>query len=126
MSVAFFKGGTHEILGEDLLLEHFGDSELSSAFHLEPFELLDLVVEIKDDVSFLEHLGVVLLDVQLSCLLFLFGCWNHHSFIWSVYLEENCHLFSSTVTPLFGRLQPLILFIGVFVVNKVIEYITRI
>lgn len=126
MFVAFFKGGTHEILWEYFLLENFGDSELSSAFHLESFELLDFVVEVEDHVSFLEHLRVVLLDVQLSCFLFLFSCRDHHGFVWSVDLEENSHLFSSTVTPLFFRLQPLILIIGIFVVDKVVEYVAGI
>ena len=117
MFVAFFKGGAHEILWENFLLENFGDSELASAFHLESFEFLDFVVEVEHHVSFLEHLRIVLLDVQLGSLLFLFSCRNHHGFVGSVNLEENCHLFSTTVTPLLCRLQPLILVIGIFVVN---------
>jgi len=46
-SVAF------EILRKDLLLKDLGYPKFSSPFDLEPFELFDLSIEIKDHISLL-------------------------------------------------------------------------
>ena len=124
--IALFQSRPQEILRKDLLLEHFGDPQFSSSLHLEPFELFDLVVEVEDHVSLLEKLGVVLLDVQLSGLLLLFGCGDHHRLVGAVYLEEDGHFLAVAVFPFFGVLQPLVLIIRIFVVNEVVEDVARI
>lgn len=126
MLIALFQSSAHEILRKDLLLEHFGDPQFSSSLHLEPFELLDLVIEVEDHVSFLEHLGVVLLDIELSGLLLLLGCGDHHSLVWSIDFEENGHFLAVAVFPFFGIFQPLVLLICVFVVDEMVEDVTRI
>lgn len=100
--IAFGKRAPHEILREDLFLEDLGDPQLSPSLHLEPFELLDLIVEIEDHVPLLQHLRVVLLDVQLRGLLLLLGRGDHHCLVRSVDLEENSHLLASAVFPVLG------------------------
>lgn len=126
MPVTLFQSRTHEILREDLFLEHFSDPQLSSSLHLEPLELFDFVVKVEHHVSLLEELGVVLLDIQLSCLLLLFRRWDHHSFIRSVYLEEDGHFLAIAILPFLRIFQPLILIIGILIINEMIEYMTRI
>jgi hypothetical protein len=102
-------------------LKDLSDSQLSSAFHLKPLELFDLIIEVEDHVSFLEHLRVVLLDVQLGCLLLLLGSGNHHGLVGTVDLEENSHLLASGVLPFLGALQLLVLVVGVFIVDEMVE-----
>ena len=109
--IALLQTFTFEVLRKDFFLEDFGDSQLPSSFHFEAFELFYLVIETENYVSFFEELGGVLLDVELGGFLFLFCCWNHHSFVGTVDFEENGHLFSGTVLPLLTVLEPLILVI---------------
>lgn len=68
----------------------------------------------------------MLLDIQLSCFLFLFGRWNHHGFVWTVDLEKDSHLLSVSIFPLLAIFEPLILIIGILIINKMIEDVTRV
>jgi hypothetical protein len=126
MGIALVEGSSFKILRKYFLLEDFGDPEFSSSFHFESFELLYFVIEVKHNVPFLKHLSVMLLDIKLGCFLFLLGCWNHHCFIGTINLEENSHFFAITILPLFGVLKPLILLIGVLIINEMVEYMARI
>lgn len=121
ISIAFLQSGSFEILRENFLLKNFCKSQLSSSFHFKAFEFFDFVVEIKDDISLLQQLSIMLLDVKLCCLLLLLSGRNHHSFIGSVNFKKNSHLLPFTIFPLFIILKPLILRISVFVIYQMIK-----
>ena len=124
--ITFLETSPFEILRKNLLLKNFSDSELSSSLHLKAFKLFNFVVEPKDHISFFEHLSVVFLDVELSGFLFFFGCGNHHSFVRPVNFKEDSHLFSRAILPLFSVLQPLILIVGIFIVDEVVQDVARV
>ncbi len=63
----------------------------------------------------------MLLDVQLGRLLLLLGSRDHHGLVGAVYLEEDSHFLPPTVTPVLCGFQPLVLIIGVFIVDEVVE-----
>ena len=52
-----------QILWENLFLENLSDSKLSSSLHLEPFELFHLIFEVKDNISLLQHLSWMFLNI---------------------------------------------------------------
>jgi hypothetical protein len=120
------KSFSFEILWENFFLENLGDSKLTSSLHLKTFELFDLIVEIEHNVPFLQQLSRMLLYVKRSCFLFFFGSGNHHCLIGAINFKENSHFLSGAILPLFSVLEPLILIVGVLVVNKVIENVARI
>ncbi len=51
--IALLECGSLKILWKDLFLKDLSYSKFSSSFDLEPFELFDLSIEIKDHVSLL-------------------------------------------------------------------------
>jgi len=120
MSITFLQCATFKILWENFLLENFCDSELSSSFHFKSFKFFDFVIEIKYNISFFQHLSIMLLNIQLSSFLFFFCCRNHHSFIRSINLKEYSHLFSGSIFPLFIIFKPLVLIICVFIINQMV------
>lgn len=126
MGIALLKACSLEVLWENFLLKYFRDSKFSSSFHFKPFEFFYLVVKIKNHISFLQHLSVVLLDIKLSSLLFLFCSWNHHGFVGPIDFEKDCHFFSSAVLPLLPVFKPLVLIIRVLFVDEMVEYIARV
>ena len=126
MSIALVESSSFKILRKYFLLEDFGDSQFSSSFHFKSFELLYFVIEVKHNIPFLKHLSVMFLDIKLGGLLLLFGCWDHHCFIGTINFEENSHFFAITILPLFGILKPLVLLIGVLIIDEVIQYMARI
>lgn len=124
--IAFLETSPFEILWKDLLLKNFSDSELPSSLHFKAFKLFYFVVKPKDYISFFEQLSVVFLDVELSSFLFFFGSGNHHSFVRPVNFKEDSHLFSRAILPLFSVLQPLILIVSIFIVDEVVQDMTRV
>jgi len=63
MSVALFQSIALKIVKENLLLKDLCDSELTSSFHLEAFELFDFTIEIEYNISFFQKLSMMLLYV---------------------------------------------------------------
>ncbi len=62
---------------EDCRLKDFDDLQLSSSLHLEPLELGETFVKVKDGVALLQFLALLL------------GGGQYHGEVGSVYLEED-------------------------------------
>ena len=122
--IALLQISSFEILWKNLFLKNLSNPQLSSSFHLKAFKLFNLILEVKDNISFLQHLGGMFLDIQGVRFLFLFSCGYHHGLIGAIDFKEYGHLFTCAVFPFFTVLDPLVLVIGVFVVDQVVQDVT--